>query len=171
MYLDNISFTVFKSGSNKSGEYGGCFKAIVLCLARYFLTTNSLCAGTFRADETRCFMPIMKTFMPFINLSFLQCPLPYASSIIRNVSEGDLSSKTKKILFTCDSIADIIECDESAGENKQLTIRTIAKMRELALKCYKCYQLQKLKYPMWYYSFKEIIRFRELYEATTQAHM
>jgi hypothetical protein len=54
------------------------------------------------------------------NLYFLHSTLPYDSSSIRNVSEGDLCSKTQYFMFAHCSIADIFKCEETTiRTNKQ----------------------------------------------------
>jgi hypothetical protein len=46
------------SGNNKSRECGGCFKAITLCLASYFFTTNDQCAGVLLCRGNQIFLLI-----------------------------------------------------------------------------------------------------------------
>jgi hypothetical protein len=47
-----------------------------------------------------------------LNLLSIIAALPYASWSIRNVSKGNLCSKTQNFVFTRRSIADIFECNE-----------------------------------------------------------
>jgi hypothetical protein len=44
-----------KLRSDKSGEYGGCSKAVTLCLARYFLTTNNRRADAMSGRRNQLF--------------------------------------------------------------------------------------------------------------------
>jgi hypothetical protein len=63
-----------KSGGVQSGEHGRCYRADALGLTKYFVAKNDR-----RAEESSCFVPITKTFMSLVNLSFLRCCLNVCS--------------------------------------------------------------------------------------------
>jgi hypothetical protein len=108
-----------------------------LYLARYILTTNDRCEGVFcRKNQLFCDhhesvytspRPAFSSFSPYrIVRSRTQTMefffFLYASSDIRNVSEGDLYSKTQNCMFTRCFVADILKCDKSTIHRiKQLT--------------------------------------------------
>jgi hypothetical protein len=77
-----------KSGGDKSGEYGGCFKTVTLCSATYFSTSNDRCtnsSGHFlltaslrRRTCVRVHTPCWNTFLLDENLCFARLRSPAA---------------------------------------------------------------------------------------------
>jgi hemoglobin-like flavoprotein len=65
-----------------------------------------------RAEETRSFMRIIKTFMPLVN----------ASSSNHNVSEGDFYNNTQSFMFAHCPVSNIFNVtnQQSIGTNKHL---------------------------------------------------
>jgi hypothetical protein len=85
---------------------------VYLCLY-YALLFQSFVEGDSRSQPGSSLTlarPSRKRLRQSCTCGFFTAALPYASSSIRNVSEGDLCSKTQTFIFAHCSVADIFKC-------------------------------------------------------------